>query len=159
MSSHDTSSSASPATRMTTQVPPCLYDVTPLYNNETLPAKASNEEKAPYYERELEACTLIQLKLPDKPLSGVLDATDTKETWNRLYSRYQDNCKHTIAFITGEQFRTHPPMKNHPNLSSSHSFKAPTSLFLSAANSTSTSSPRLSHSLRHLLTKLSVRYS
>jgi hypothetical protein len=27
---------------------------------------------------------------------------DTKKTWNQLYSCYQDNCKHTIAFIIGE---------------------------------------------------------
>jgi hypothetical protein len=104
MSSRKTSSSASPAARTTTRVPPCLYDITPFYNDETLPAKALNKEKASCYEQELEARALIQLTLSDKPLSGVLDVTDMKETWYQLYSRYQDNCKHTIAFITGEQF-------------------------------------------------------
>jgi hypothetical protein len=107
MPGSDTSSLASPAARTTTRGPPRLYDVTPLYNDrsnfqtqkyrialalpirkplpivygsETLPAKDSDKETAPYYEQELEARALFQLTLSDKPLSGVFDATDTKET-------------------------------------------------------------------------------
>jgi hypothetical protein len=102
----DTSSLASPAARTTTRVPPCLYDVTPLYDNENLPDKASDDEKAPYYEQELEARALIQLTLFDEPLSGVLNVTDTKETWHRLNSHCKGTSKHAIVYITGELFRS-----------------------------------------------------
>jgi hypothetical protein len=106
MSSCNTSSSASLAAWTTTRVPLCLYNVTPLYDNENLPDKASDDEKAPYYDQELEARALIQLTLFDKPLSGVLNVMDTKETWHWLNSHCKGTSKHAIMYITGELFRS-----------------------------------------------------
>jgi hypothetical protein len=65
-----------------------------------------NDEKASYYEQELKACTQIQLTLSNEPLSGVLDATDAKETWDQLHVHYQGKSKQTIAYIIGELFQT-----------------------------------------------------
>jgi hypothetical protein len=131
MSSCDTSSSASPAAQTTTRIPLRLYDITPLYDDksnfqtqkycialalpiqkplpiiyslEALPAKNLDKETAPYYEQELEAHALIQLTLSEEPLSGILDVTDTKETWHRLNSHYKGTSKHASAYITGELF-------------------------------------------------------
>jgi hypothetical protein len=102
MSGPKTLSLASPAAQTTTQVPPHLYNVTPLYDDKTLPAKALNEEKASCYKQKLEACALFQLILSDKPPSSILNATNTKETQDRLNLCYHGNSKQTVAFITGE---------------------------------------------------------